>query len=56
MFQREPIIYCEVKQSKWRMIEEENGPERGEFSLGGQDNEVVHPVIQDIFTGHRAEK
>ena len=39
-----------MKQSKWRRIEEENGPERGEFPLGGQDNEVVHPVIQDIFT------
>ena len=41
-----------MKQSKWRRIEEENGPERGEFPLGGQDNvvEVVQPVIQDIFT------
>ena len=39
-----------MKQSKWCRIEEENGPERGEFPLGGQDNEVVHPVIQDIFT------
>ena len=39
-----------MKQSKWRRIEEENGPERGEFLLGGQDNVVVLPVIQDIFT------
>ena len=33
----------EVKQSKWRRIEEENGPERGEFPLGGQGNVVVDP-------------
>ena len=39
-----------MKQSKWCRIEEENGPERGEFPLGRQDNEVVHPLIQDIFT------
>ena len=39
-----------MKQSKWCRIEEENGPERGEFPLGGQDNEVEHSVIQDIFT------
>ena len=36
-----------MKQSKWRRIEEENGPE---FPLGGQNNVDVHPVIQDIFT------
>ena len=39
-----------MKQSKWCRIEEENGPERGKFPVGGQDNVVVHPVIQDIFT------
>ena len=46
MFQREPFIYS---RSEAKQVEE-NGPERGEFPLGGQDNEVVHPVIQDIFT------
>ena len=33
-----------------KRIEEENGPERGKFPLGGQDNVVVHTVIKDIFT------
>ena len=42
--------YLFQRERKWRRIEEENRPERGEFPLGGQDNVIVHPVIQHIFT------
>ena len=40
--------YLFQRERKWRRIEEENRPERR--ALGGQDNVIVHPVPQDIFT------
>ena len=44
--------YLFQRERKWRRIEEENRPERGEllWGLGGQDNVIVHRVPQDIFT------
>ena len=44
--------YLFQRERKWRRIEEENRSERGDlpWGLGGQDNVIVHPVPQDIFT------
>ena len=40
--------YLFQREREWRRIEEEN--REGGVALGGQDNVIVHPVPQDIFT------